>query len=258
MIPLRTRLVLPLAFAAVLGAMVTSPAHAGALGKALSKEVASRMAVRQSLTSAERQALKQTLRQMDTRTLAALEARYGAHIPKEALLHAKQNPSVFLDDAAYQVWLKGAYPNASPRELRGVIGDMHTATRRVTVNRNQATLVRTLAHERVHQMSHPRFGQRMGSDFDEGVTDFFAARVSSDMSLRGAAVGYPAQRELAGMLVARVGEGPVARAYFRGEFDLLARNLERELGPRAFTTFQGHLQRQDYTAARALLLSSKP
>jgi hypothetical protein len=258
MLSLRTRLFLPLACAALLGALVPPPAHAGALGKALSREVAGRIAARQTLTSAERQALQRTLREMDTRTLAALEARYGAHIPREALLHAQQNPSVFLDDAAYQVWLKGAYPNAAPSELRGVIGDMHTATRRVTVNRNQATLVRNVAHERVHQLSHPRFGQRMGSDFDEGVTDFFAARVSSDMSLRDAAVGYPAQRELAGMLVARVGEGPVARAYFRGEFDLLARDLERALGPRAFTTFQGHLQRQDYAAARALLLGPKP
>jgi hypothetical protein len=258
MIPLRTRLGLPLVFAAVLGAMVTSPAHAGALGKALSKEVASRMTVRQTLTSAERQALRKTLREMDTRALAALEARYGAHIPKEVLLKTKQKPSVFLDEASYQAWLRRAYPDASPRELRGVVGDMHPLTGGVTVNRNQATLVRTLAHERVHQLAHPRFGQRMGSDFDEGVTDLFAARVSSDLSLRGATVGYPAQRELAGMLVARVGEGPVARAYFRGEFDLLARNLERELGPRAMITFQGHLQRQDYTAARALLLSSKP
>ena len=55
MMSIRTRLVLPLACAALLGAL--PPAHAGALGKALSKEVASRIALRQSLTNAERQSI---------------------------------------------------------------------------------------------------------------------------------------------------------------------------------------------------------
>lgn len=232
----------------------TPAADAGALGKTLSKEIAGRIAARQAVSSTERQALKRILREFDTSALQKLEARYGSYIPKEVLAAAKKKPSTFLDESAYQSWLRRAYPDVSRRELRGVVGDTHPLTGSVTVNRNQANLVRTLAHERVHQLAHPRFRASFGRDLDEGTTDYFAARVSGDLHLVDDIVGYPAQRDLAGMISARVGEAPLARAYFRGEFDTLAGALERNLGPRSFATLQGHLSRGDLEAAKSLLL----
>lgn len=236
----------------------TTPVDAGALTKTLSRELAGRIAARQAIVGSERQAYKRILLELDTRTLKALESRFGSHIPREVLAAARRKQSTFLERGAYDTWLRKAYPNASREELRGVVGDTHPLTGSVTVNRNQVTLARTLAHERVHQLAHPRFRQRLGGEFDEGATDYFAARVSNDMRLRDAAVGYPAERELAGILTARVGEAPVARAYFRGEFDDLARKLESELGPRGFVILEGHLRRQEFGAARALLLGKKP
>lgn len=231
---------------------------AGALGKALSKEITGRIVARQTVSSTERQALLRILRDLDTRTLQKLEAHYGSHIPKEVLALAKQKPSTFLDEAAYHSWLRRAYPEVSSQELRGIVGDTHPLTGGVTINRNQANLVRTIAHERVHQIAHPRFRASLGRDLDEGATDYFASRVSGEMHLADDIIGYPAERDLAGMITARVGEVPLARAYFSGEFDTLAGALERNLGPRSFVTLQNHLRRGDLNAARTLLLGKHP
>lgn len=248
-----SRRLCPLAFALTL-AVSPLGADAGALGRVLSKELAARITTRQLVTNAEREAYKRLLLELDSQTLRSIERRFGSHIPREALAHARQNPSTYLDKDSYRLWLRKAYPEVSAEELRGVIGDTHLLTNRVTVNLNQVTLANTVAHERLHQLSHTRFRQGFGRSLNEGTTDYFAARINGDLHLRDAQIGYPDERELANMIAARVGEAPLARAYFQGDFTALEHALERDLGTGSLTTLQRHLQHEDIAAARALLL----
>lgn len=235
--------------------VISTPwADAGALSRTLFRELAERITARQLTTSAEREAYHRILLELDSRTLRSIEKRFGNQIPRESLEHARQSASTFLDKDAYRLWLRKAYPDVSAKELSGVVGDTRPLTRRVTVNRNQVTLTNTLTHERLHQLSHPRFGASFGKELNEGTTDYFARRVSGDLNLVDAQVGYPAERELADMIVARVGEEPLARAYFQGNFNALAYSLEHDLGPGSFAALQRVLQRGDISAARALLL----
>lgn len=233
-------------------------AIAGPVSKSLSRELSVRLAGRQSINSIERNALVQQLKQLDQSMLIRLEARYGQQIPAEAIARARVSSTRFLEERAYQGHLKSTYPDISREEIRSVVGDTHTRSLRITVKSNQAALPRVVAHERAHQLSHPAFRRRLGADLDEGATDYMAARVSNEMHVPELAVGYPAERGLAGMLAARVGEAPLARAYFRGEFDQLARALDDDLGPGTFAALERHLQRRELDAARKLLMRDRP
>ena len=244
---------------AVLAVVLAAPAaNAGAINKALSREMAARIAARETMSVAEREALARVLRDLDGRTLRILEARFGGYIPREALAAAERNPVTFLDDAAFKDWLQKASPQMTREEIERTLGATNTLTRSATVDQNHVLLARSVAHERLHQLSNPALGLRMGRDLDEGLTDYFAARVTSDLHIPSVAVGYPPQRELAGMLAARIGEGPLAQAYFRGDLQTLARALDRELGPGSSAALQAHLRRQDLSGARAVLLGARP
>lgn len=245
--------------AIAIGVMILDPpiVDAGAVGKALSKEIAGRIAAREVVVDAEQRVLQRMLKKLDTSALQNLKARYGTFISKELLVIAKQKPSTFLEKASYNSWLRRAYPTAPRHELQGVVGDTHPLTRSVTVNRNEVNLVRTLAHERVHQVAHPRFRASFGRELDEGVTDYFASRVSGELHLADNIIGYPSERELIGTIVSRVGEKPLAKAYFRGEFDDLAGALERDIGPGSFGLLQRYIQNGDLKAVRALLLGKQ-
>ncbi len=254
--PVSSKLLLLFVFATLPVAFSIMPADAGSLNRSISREIAERITGRQTMQVAEREALERILRDLDARVLRQLEARYGKYIPAEVLESAQQKPATFLEHASYQEWLRRAYPDVSSTRLQGVVGDTHPITNGVTVDRNQALLDRLLSHERLHQLSHARFRQSFGEGFDEGVTDYLAAQVSKDLNISDIAIGYPGERELTGMLAARVGDDAVAKAYFRGDFDGLAQELDDQLGAGSFSALQRHLQREDHAAARALLLGS--
>ena len=235
-----------------------SPLEAGGLSRALSKALYGRLVTKETAIQAEKIAYERILRDLDKKSLQALERRFGSEIPHDALVAARRSPSTFQDKSSYEIWLKRAYPDVSRQQLRGVVGDTHPLTNGVTVNRNQVTLVRTLTHERVHQLSHPGFRASFGRAFDEGVTDYLASRVSKDLHIASVAVGYPAERDIASMVAAVAGEKTLAKAYFKGEFEDLARALEVELGPGGFGKFRNLVRRGDLDATRQLLLGRRP
>lgn len=110
-----------------------------------------------------------------------------------------------------------------------------------------------MAHERLHQLSHPKFSSAFGPKFNEGVTESFTRQIYTDMSLINAPKVYVTERRVADMLMARVGEEPVARAYFRGEIGALRKRLDADLGAGTYQRFAHALSAGDLSTAEAFL-----
>jgi hypothetical protein len=213
-------------------------AHAGALGKAVTKGAArsagkalGSSAQKAAVAQAEAQALSGVLKDFDRRALLQIERQFGQHIPVERLSEARKVTTQFLAHERYQQRLERVYPHLSAAEREQVVGDF---TRRPHVDRNQVLLPRTVAHERMHQLRDPHFRAGVGRGLDEGTTEHLASKISGDLGIRDLPRGYPAERRLVEMLEARVGEKPIAQAYFRGEIGALRREVDAQFGRGAF------------------------
>ena len=183
--------------------------EAGAVGKAVARGAARSVtkSLGRSTAQAEARALSRVLVDLDRRTLAQIEGRFGQNLSAERLRAVRQRPTQFLPHDRYQRRLREVYPGLSASERQQVVGDV---TRRPHVDRNQVPLPRTVAHERLHQLRDPRFRGQVGRGLDEGMTEHLASKVSGDLGIRDLPPGYPAERRLVKMLEARVGEKPIA------------------------------------------------
>ena len=230
-----------------------SMAHGGLLGDALGRVLRKRVIGREkaslmsrtvvakrTLTQAEKQALQRELLELDRRTLARIETKYGQYIDPARLSAAKNCKSCFLDKRQYDEHLKRAYPELSAKERTGIVGDY---LKRPYVNHNRTDVPSTLAHERLHQLSSNGRGAPFGGRFGEGITEHFANRIYGNLGIRGIPPAYPAERRVIQMIEARVGEGPIAQAYFRGDTRSMQQALDRQLGPGAFDTVIRYTER---------------
>jgi hypothetical protein len=206
---------------------------AGAVGKAMARGAARSVTKSLGRTTAqtEARALSRVLADLDRRTLAQIERRFGQNLSAEQLRSARQAPTQFLPHDRYQRRLREVYPGLSAYERQQVVGDF---TRRPHVDRNQVLLPRTIAHERVHQLRDPRFRGQVGRGLDEGTTEYLASKVHGDLGIRNLPQGYPAEKRVVQMLSARVGDEQIAKAYFKGEVEALRRSVDGQLGTGAF------------------------
>jgi hypothetical protein len=203
----------------------------------------------------EAAALREQLRRLDDDTLGRIERRYGTHIAPERLGQARTTQTRFLEHEAYQDQLRRSYPALPPNRREGVLGNY--VEDKIYVDRNQVRVPRVTAHERLHQLSDPRFRPLTGSRLDEGLTEHFARRIHGDLGLKDLSPIYPNEGRVAQMLEARVGEPLLARAYFRGETKALRQEIDRQLGAGTFDDMVRTLERRDYQGAEALLKSGK-
>jgi hypothetical protein len=221
---------------------------------AIERNIAKRAAQRGSaavLSSAERAALAKVWKDLDAKTLRSIERRYGVHIIEERLISAKNTPRRIVDRATFERQLREVKPSLSEESRQSILGYYYD--QRIEINGNHVQLPLTMAHERLHQLAHPRFSSTLGSGFDEGVTESFAREIFSDMGLRDAPAIYVAERRAVDMLMARVGEEPLARAYFRGEMNALRNRLDADLGEGTFLKLSRALRENDLATAEALL-----
>lgn len=252
---------------AVVMALMSGPAIAGSLGKGVAKTAIARIAkaparetVARSVPRAstgvakeasERAALQKQLRALDDHARARLERRYGADIASSRLREARTTGTRFLDHGEYQRQLRRNYPEMPAGQRRYVVGNYVNS--KTYVDRNQVTLPRTTAHERVHQYANPRYRSEAGSRLDEGTTEYFASRAYGDLRLRDMPVAYPRERRLVEMMSARVGDRPLARAYYRGATAPLRKQLDGQLGAGAFDDVARAAERADYGTAERIL-----
>lgn len=206
----------------------------------------------EGVRAAEAAALKKELEGLDKKTFARIEEHYGAVIPRESLQRAKVSKSVFLNRDAYQRQLRDHYPDMSEGQIQDVMGNYVHGTS--YVNANQVLVPRVMAHERIHQLSHPRFRAEMGTRLDEGVTEHLASKIYGDLSIRGMEASYSRSRPIARLLETRVGERRLAQAYFQGDSALIRNELDRQLGRDASARIVRAMDAGDFTTAERVLI----
>jgi len=221
--------------AAVLGGVFSTLAKSAA-NKTLARDV-ERAAVGRAAADAARAsagaAMRRQLEGLDRKTLDTIAKRYGIYMDRQRLARAQGCRSCFLPDEAFDRALARANPELSAAERRQIVGYYQDQT---VVNMNSRHLTRTVAHERLHQLASPAFRQRGGAVLDEGATEYFAARIYPGMGLPEYGPAYPESFRLFERLSARFGEERLAKAYFSGRVDELARAVDGELGRGAFAS----------------------
>lgn len=219
----------------------------------------------EATAAGEAAALKRLHKQLDADTLARIEGRYGKLIDPARLSAARRTPTKFMEHDRYQRQLRRNYPSLGSDRSANIKGNHLDG--KTYVDRNQVTLPRTVAHERLHQVSHPLFRSWFGPRINEGATTYLAGRIRGDGALRVQNVRkdlsvertpqtYPQERRIVDLMAARAGEKRIARAYFQGEPARdLVRDIDRQLGKDTLARVVKHVEAGDFTAAERLLIS---
>lgn len=240
----------------LLGAVVSGSvsAQGGSIAASVERSLARKLAQRgeaAALNAAERAALARIWRDLDQKTLAAIERRYGSHIGAQRLGEAARTPATIVDRATFEKRLRESDPGISEEKLKRVLGFYFDGN--VYVNANQVRVPLVAAHERLHQLAHPRFRETFGRDLNEGVTERFARGIHGDLALADLPKIYPDERRVVGMLEARVGEERLASAYFKGDMSGLRSRLDADLGRGTFERLAQAMRAHDMKGAEALL-----
>jgi len=197
-------------------------------------------------------AMRRQLEGLDRTTLDAITKRYGIYVDQQRLARAQGCPSCFLPDEAFDRALARANPELTAGQRRQIVGYYLDQT---VVNMNSRHLTRTVAHERMHQLASPEFRQRGGTVLDEGATEYFAARIYPGMGLPEYGPAYPQAFRLFEQLSARVGEERLAKAYFGGRVDELAKAVDGELGRGAFASIARATEAKRFDEAMQIVRS---
>ena len=243
-------------------------ADAGALSKAASSAAsrkatarnatvsgrngATRAGVITGISKEEAAALRRELMRLDRNTIVRIEARYGRYIPITRIRESARCSTCFLDSRTYDLHLQRAYPKLTAADRNTILGDFKAG--QTFVRRSGPNMPTTVAHERLHQISHSGFRTRVGSKLDEGFTEHFSGKIYRDLTIKNHPLVYPKQQRLVSMMQARTGEDPLAAAYFSGNVAPLRLSLDRQLGRGAFDRIVRHAERGEYTAAEHILM----
>jgi len=232
-------------------------AQAGAAAGAVERNIAKRLATRGgavALTAAERAALQKLWLQADRDALKRIEVQFGAYLDKNRLAQAGKTPAIIAERDAFDQALRRAEPKMSEEKRKAILG--YYFDEKLYVNGHHPEMLTTLAHERIHQLSHPRFQQALGSEVNEGFTESFARRVHPVIPVRDAPKVYTAEQRISQMLHARVPEKDLANAYFGGDISRLRRYVDADLGGGTFDNFAAAARRGDLARAEAILQSA--
>lgn len=175
----------------------------------------------------EEEARQRHLEQLDRRIMERIERRFGPYISKERLERAKEHKPRFLEHKEYLEHLKREH-GYEPKEGERMLGDYCRGE--IHIDREHQLVPKTLAHERLHQLSDERFEEFCGKRLHEGLTEYLAREISPDPQIKDLGESYPKERGLVEMLFARAGDDALARAYFQGDWQLLQRRVEDDLG----------------------------
>jgi len=197
----------------------------------------------------EEEARRRHLEQLDRHILERLEHRFGQYIPKERLEYAKEQKPNFHRHEEYLEHLKRGH-HYEPKEGEQVLGDY---CGEIHIDREHQLVPKTLAHERLHQLSDKRFQEICGKGLHEGLTEYLARQISPDLQIKDLGDCYPKERRLIEMLFARAGDDALARAYFQGDWQLLQQRVDGDLGEGALEEIIQAAKRENYEEAERLL-----
>lgn len=198
--------------------------------------------------SQEQVTLQRHLRKLDRATLDEIERKFGQYIPQGRVERLRQEPARFLNHEDYNRHLRDSSVESS--ETKRVLGDVNG---RVYVDREHILVPRTLAHERLHQVSDKLYGGMLGREMDEGTTEHFASKLRGDLHLVNTGRCYPEQRKLVEMLSSRVGDDTIARAYFQGNWTRFQNEVDGQLGDGALAEISGLVKQSKFKDAEEII-----
>lgn len=201
----------------------------------------------------EEEALRRDLERLDRRIFERIERRFGEYIPKERLERAKELKPDFQKHKDYLEHLKREY-GYKPKEGERVLGDYRgDGMGEFYIDREHPLVPKTLAHERLHQLRDKRFEEFCGQGLHEGLTEYLARQISPDLEIKDLGDSYPRERRLVEMLSARVGDEALKRAYFQGDWQLLQRRVDGDLGKGALEEIMQAARQENYEEVERLL-----
>jgi hypothetical protein len=238
-------------FAVALAALTSDAANVTGAVEAAAARRAAQQARSAAAVAAERAAYQRILRDVDANVIRRIEQRFSRHVRPDAVRGLP--PPTYLDRDAFDRALMQRYPQLSAEQRKAILG-YATPDGKITINVNQPEAVLTLAHERMHQLAHPRFRETFGGGIDEGASERFARLVANDMRLADLPPVYPSELRVVDALGARVGFDRLSRAYFQGDVGQITRVLELDLGQAGAARFTRAAQRHDLDDALNALI----
>ena len=193
--------------------------------------------------------LERHLNEMDKTVVSRIERNSSSNISKARLERARKEPIRFLHHPEYKEHLRDMH--IEPKENTQLVGD--NSDGKISVDRDEKGTMRTVAHERLHQLSDPLYRNMFGKGIDEGTTECMSKRVAGDVHLVNEGKSYHQETRLVEMLAARVGSRPIETAYFRGDWGCLRACVNRELGEGAMAEIVKLTNQEKYQEAEDII-----
>ncbi len=184
-------------------------------------------------TGADHELRTAVLRRMDRGVLEGIQKRYGKHIPPERLERARSSDTEFVSKARYERLLRTKY-GLQESEASRVLGHFDPAENKTWVSDSRPLTLKRVAHERIHQLGHPKSEAELGRPLYEGLTQVLAVEAAGDPQLKGDPSVYPREVRVTHMLRALAGPDAAERAYFAGDTAALRTRIDRQLGTGSF------------------------
>lgn len=173
--------------------------------------------------------LQKYLAETDQALVNALAEKYRDVVPPSRIEAVLALPTHFEDREQFDQALGAA--GGKPGEGARVLGYSRFDTEQAHVAMDHLEIPKTIAHERLHQLSDPRAVEALGQPLYEGMTEDMAIEAIGSESPAGMDRCYPAERAVAHEMRDLVGNDAVERAYFAGDASELRQRLDEQLGP---------------------------
>ena len=119
---------------------------------------------------------------------------------------------------------------SEPGDGRTVVGFYPGHFESAHVDMDDPQAEKTAIHERLHQLSDPGAEQRLGKQWNEGITEDLAIKERGKQPNSGLPPSYPQECANAQDLRRICGDDAVNRSYLSGDCTALWKNLDRHLG----------------------------
>jgi hypothetical protein len=176
------------------------------------------------------------LAETDQMLTSALSQRYRDVVPPERIEAMLAMPTQFEGREAFDRALTdaGDVPGAKGK----VLGYSRFDAEPAHVAVDQLEIPKTIAHERLHQLSDSGAPARLGTPLYEGITEDLAIDAIGTDSTMHKTDCYPVERAVAHEMRDIAGDAAVERAYFAGDTTELTRRLDERLGPGGLESLQ--------------------
>lgn len=151
--------------------------------------------------------------------------------------------------------LKKKYDEATSEgeydQTGGLEGFTDVDTGEIYINKD-AQAVDTVPHEVLHKNSDTAVGIQMGTNLDEGITEYLTQKTAKKAGFKPSS-SYPNDLAVIQKLAALVSDGPIEKAYFDGDVDGLKTALDAKKEDGTFDSLVVHMKAESYADAGGLL-----